>query len=159
MMYRGVALSCGCQRVKFDENIFSWCNQSRNLWLKKGKFFPLCPKVENVQWLQNMALLVDVLQYQEWLNLSLHWQRKLMSYLGKAIFLSKRKVPFPETDLKSKKLKTSSMYEKKYRYLCLTVQWKLLLMTLDGLAEENDGRFKDLRAVKSSLPVCKIPFS
>jgi len=31
-------------------------------------------------------------------------------------------------------------------------------MILDGLAEENDGRFKDLKALKPSLPVCKIPF-
>ena len=84
MMYHGVALSRGCQTTK-------------------KQIFPLCPKVENVQWLGNMTYLVDVLEHQEWLNLSLHGQRKLMSYLGKAVFLSERKVHFPKKDLKSKK--------------------------------------------------------
>jgi hypothetical protein len=29
------------------------------------QIFPLCPKVENVQWLGNVAFLVNVLQHSE----------------------------------------------------------------------------------------------
>jgi hypothetical protein len=77
----------------------------------------------------------------------------------KSHILFQKKSAFFRDRPQIKKIKTSSMYEKKCRYWCLTVQWKLLLMILDGLAEENDRRFNDLRALKPSLPVGKIPFS
>jgi hypothetical protein len=47
--------------------------------------------------------------------------------------------------------------EKKYRQLCSTDPCTLLL-TLDEIAEENDGRLKDLQALKPFLLVLKIPF-